>query len=63
MNKQRKGILFAVFAVILVAVVYVTMTYPPQPESDLTGTIGGVEKAERYQATQISDEDICSGQS
>ena len=46
-------------AVLVVAVLsYYSFVYPWPNEAELAGTIGGVEKADKYRSEQITDQDV-----
>lgn len=57
---KLKKIMFVISGIVVAAVVivYFSFFYPPVSEESLTGTIGGVEKAERYRGEQPQAEDL-----
>ncbi|MBP7460052.1 MAG: hypothetical protein KBA26_02065 [Candidatus Delongbacteria bacterium] len=58
--KSKKSILFLVSVILLAIVAYFGLFHQqPQPE-EITGTLGGVEKAQKLQATPLSEEDIAT---
>lgn len=61
-NPARSGrkVTLVLAGVVLAAVVviYFAFLYPPTSDENLRGTIGGVEKAERYRAEQIGEADV-----
>ncbi len=65
MAEESKGLLstgkakmfFGVTLLVGILVGYFAAGYIP-PEGDVAGTIGGVKKAEKYRAEQISDKDV-----
>ena len=59
MKKQSQKALLIGGAVVVVAlIVYFAAISPWPAERQATGTIGGVEKAEKYQADQLSEENV-----
>ncbi|MFQ5771564.1 MAG: hypothetical protein ACE5HX_13580, partial [bacterium] len=54
---KAKVLFGATFLVGILAGYFLAGVFPP-PEEDLTGTIGGVKKAEKYRAEQITDADV-----
>jgi len=55
-NKRKALVAVGIFAVLLVAF-FIIKNLPPS-DKDVGGTIGGVEKADKYRSEQISEEDI-----
>ncbi|MBF8296555.1 MAG: hypothetical protein HW389_3100, partial [Bacteroidetes bacterium] len=46
-------------AVVAIAVIgYFSFFYPPVSQDEVSGTIGGVQKAEKYRAPQLTDNDM-----
>ena len=56
-NKRTPWIV-GVAAVALVVIGYFTLYHQPVKQQDVSGTISGVKKAEKYRAAQIQDKDI-----
>jgi len=57
-NKKTRVLIIG-SALVAILVLYFAVFYPwPTTNSDLSGTVGGVEKANKYQAEQISDKDV-----
>ena len=57
-KKSRLGLLIGAAAVAIVVIAYMATLYPWPSSSDFAGTIGGVNKAKKYRAEQISDNDV-----
>ena len=57
--KKRSKILMVASIFIAAAIIYMVSFYPwPATNSDLSGTIGGVEKVKKYQKEQITANDV-----
>ena len=56
-SKSKLSIIIAASTVIVIAIVYLVLVYP-WPNENVTGTIGGVEKANKYQKEQITSKDV-----
>ncbi|MFC1502686.1 hypothetical protein ACFL6A_04680, partial [bacterium] len=57
---KKKGMGWIIGGIIVAAavIVYFATLYPPVSDTDVTGTIGGAEKAKKYRSQQISDSDV-----
>ena len=59
MKKQtRLGVVIGSLAVVIVVILYFTFMYPPESGDGVKGTIGGVKKAQKSSAAQITDKDV-----
>ena len=58
LGRGKKTFLIASALIAVIAVAYFSFISPPPEAEDVRGTIGGVEKAEKYRAEQITDKDV-----
>jgi len=59
MKKQSRMTLLIGGAVVVVGLIlYFAFLYPPSSTEDLKGTIGGVQKAEKYQSNQLAEGNV-----
>ncbi len=55
---MKKGLVFLVVIVIAVAILFFSLFWPLNNEENLQGTIGGVEKADKFRGEQPVTEDV-----
>lgn len=56
-NRKTLWLIGGAAAILVVIAYFAFGNFPPTSE-DLSGTIGGVKKAEKYQSTQMSNTDV-----
>jgi|GEM_PF-3670144 len=58
MKKKRTRIIIIVAAALAVGLFIFSLYYPPEDESLQSGTLGGIERAERYRESTVSKENV-----
>ena len=55
---MKKPLIIIIIVLVVAAIVYFSVFYPEPFKQELAGTIGGVEKAEKFRGEQLKDEEI-----
>ena len=55
---MKKGMIIVIIIIVAAGVVFFSLFWPIDKTADLKGTIGGVEKAEKYRGEQMDESDL-----